>query len=419
MLQELAGFYDKLASDNRDEGDLQVKAVMARAKVGEIQERLGQHEKALLTFRRALGSYRQLIDRKVLEDSVETRVGTARLRNQLGRLLKFTGDLNAGNLEHQLAVDLLMAGLEKFGNNQNELLFTLAESFYLLGRHTRPGMGPNSLPPALDENGEATAVEINAETRNHLEQALKILDQIRQSNQIGLTAEAHNSWIYLNALCNRELSIDTWSQRTNQDNVRHLNAIAYLEQLSQESPNNLVYKYQLTKTLAEINVFENGMTAEQLSEAQGSLLRAIEIGTELTKSQPDVMGFHNELVHAYFKLGVISKKLAQVKSGEERLKLLEEQEAHLRRALNIQGFLNQQQSSSFAGRIWLAKFALSIADCKTMEKKRRNRSRLVERAINILFALPDKVKSRREVAQLIKSAKSLSSKTLIGTDEAE
>jgi serine/threonine protein kinase len=415
MLKELAGFYGQLASEAEGEVKIQVKAVLSRARVAAIHERLGEYDKAVTTYHKIQRIYSSLVSEGKLGSLAETDLKIAQIKNKLGRVLKYAGKIESANNEHRQAIELLNKSIDKFGHNEPELLFELAHSYYLLGKTLRPGFGPNSLPPvagAPDSSGSFP----DDDSSQHLLKAIELLYQIRFGSSATPDPKLADACMYLRALCNRELADDQWDRRTEDDKKRHRSAVSDLRRLSIQKPSTANIRFQLVKTMAELDVFKIGSDLEILSEAKESLLEAIAFGRKLVDQHPDVTPFRLELVHACFKLAIVEGRIAETLDGEPKSLLLQQQESHFRQAQEEQSFLARRHPHSIGYKVWLARFCLSLADCQTLDQKPSVRSEHVEHAVNLLFGLPAKEKKRVEIAALIQEARSMSVKSMIKND---
>lgn len=411
MLKQLSDFYVQLASQNGDDSDLSVKAIMARCRVGEIHERLGKYQEAVNSFKIAVSGYRSLLEREQVPDSVGSLLTLARLNNQLGIVLRLAGKPDQAETEHYQAIQWLLGKIENSGDD-DRLLLEIARSHYLIAYRTRPGMGPNSLPPPIfgsqsSDVGVAGELKLDAERTASLEKAIARLKQINVSPQY------EDSRNHLLALCYREFAADDLSQRTDVDRRFHAEAIAILERLVSQHPAEPIYQFDLMRTQAEINVFDSLLDADDINEAYESLQKAAEYGFELVRAQPEVVNYRLELIHTNFKLGKISELKSRHVDESELEPLLEAIEQNYRKASLGQAILIRQYPGAHVYKVWLARFTLSLAACEKMANRRENRNRLVGRAISVLNQLPAEMIVQPEIEALMSEAKEMSRQLLI------
>ena len=426
MLKELAGLYDQLALEN-DDSSLPVKAILARCRVGDIHQRLGDYDVAIKSFGDALSVYSRMIETGLIERTDEVVLQLSRIRNQLGLALKVSGNSKQANEEHQICIGLINQFIERNPQAVNPgLQLELARSNYLAGHHSRPGMDPESLPPAVF-NSQLNEPLVEPSQIKNLETAVSILEKLQSQAFVNSDRDSSSATAqilarqadvrqYLLALCHRELADDNWASRTEDDRAHQAEAIQLLEELIQRKPAKALYAFELMRTLAELNVFETGISKADVEEAYVALRRSIKIGQELVERQPDVREYRVETLHAYFKLSKIAHAKSKFAKAEEKTNLLKEQERTCRQALLGQSFLARQRPDSDAYRVWVAKFSLELAQCPSMIDRRTDKNRLISRAISILFNLSDKYREKPEVAAIVDQAKRMSNELLMNEE---
>lgn len=421
LLKQLSNFYVQLASQNTTDKDLPIKAIKARRRVGEIQERLGQYGEAATAFSIALNEYRGLLERGQIENTNAIILDIARLNNELGVAFRLAGSSDRAVVEHQRVIRQLNQRLDG-PMAEDSLLLEVARSHYLIAYRTRPGMGPNSLPPPVNgqmsEVARQDSLELDSHRRVSLEQAIARLKQINVNQEADVESELSDARDHLLALCYREISADEWSKRTDVDYRLHRQSILLLKSLVERHPRQMVYRFDLMRTLAEINVFDPDLDAATVDEAYDSLESAREIGVDLILQEPDVAIYRIEQIHTHFKLGVLAEmKLENAQNDEERESLLRAQAFYFRRANLDQTRLVFRHPDVPIYKIWQARFSLSLAACTTVVR-REFQNRLVGRVIADLNELPPEFVSSPEVEQLMEEARELS-RTLLGEPESQ
>ncbi len=432
MLSELAGFYDQLALEN-DDPTLPVKAILARCRVGDIHQRLGDFEVAVSSFRDALSVYSRFTEMGQISQTPQVTVELARIRNQLGYALKASGKIDQANREHMNCIDVLNEFIDARPDEPNLAhRLELARSYYLMAYLPRPGMNPQSLPP-LNIKTEGDLKESRTTRLESINVAVSILDRLLkfdgnrdagESNLLSkkagtphLTAGQEASCKYLLALCHRELAGDNWSIRTDEDRSHQAEAIQILENLSKQRPSHMRYVFELMRTMAEINVFQSGISEPDVEEAYAALRMSVEMGQALVARQPDVIEYRVETLHGFFKLSKIANAKSKFVSESKRASLLKEQENACRKALREQSFLSRQYPDSLAFRVWVAKFSLELARCPSMDGRRSDKNRLISRAIQILFNLSEQNQKITEIATILDEARQMSNELLMDSQE--
>lgn len=452
LAKQLSDFYSQLASENVEDKRLHTKALAARARVGELNERMGNYTEAAEAFRSAIRGYEYLMDQQRIPRSVEYTIEIARLINQLGRIRNTSGEIAAAEAEHQKAIDLLDAKIKLAQQPDRRVQLELARSYYFKAKRTRPGMGPNSYPPASfsalamedPDVADDSRFALNPSRLSALQKAINILNQltvadgspehgedskepISDSEDERLTDEdlaeratADAARLML-ALCYREMTNDNLSQRTDWDDRHRQDAIGILESLVADRPTEAVFKFELMVTLAQMNVFESERPSrETLEYAYESVKRAIEIGDELRKSQSGVAIYQIEQIQSRFKLGRLAELLAESPESDSpegrRTALLEEQADEWLRAIMDQVSLARKYPDAPGYRVWAIRFMLSYAGCEAIQAKPAVRNRVLVRASRFLERLPLEAKQKPELEWLIRESDQMHRQTLILSD---
>ncbi len=105
LLERLLTFFDKFASTNRT--NLDAKTAASRARVGDIQHRLGRLEEAAASYRLALKAYDELI--RLEPDVTEHVVAKARILNDMGQSALKNAKMPDAIAAHKQARQLLEA----------------------------------------------------------------------------------------------------------------------------------------------------------------------------------------------------------------------------------------------------------------------------------------------------------------------
>ena len=422
LLEELSGFYVQLAAQNNHDSDLKVKAMKARTRVGEIHERIGQYDRAITSFRIALDGYFKLIDRNLIEESNNEALMIARLYNHIGFSMKMNGEIETAGRQHAKAIERLQKMLSSEKQVDSQLELEMARSLFLTAYRSRPGMEPTSLPSVefsrFASNTKSTLDsqyrEVDQDQRECLLRAIEILNPTNSFD--GEVVENDPKREHLLASCYRELANDNWSRRSSMDQRFHEKSVSIFESLAERFPDQPTFQFELMRTLAEINVFEGKISAEVLEQALTSLQQSVEIGNRLIRAEPDVSVYRVELIHANFKLAQICRKLierpdkavADSTADDERQKLKIMEESGLRQSLNEQDFLSRQYPDSIAYKVWISRFALSLARCEVVSQREKNRNQLIARAITVLNRLPDEDFRKPEVTAIMAEAEKMS-----------
>ena len=406
MLQDLLVFYKQLASTSSDDPVLAYRTSLARCRVGEINERLGHYEVAAASYGSALADFNRLHNR----DKYVVQI--ARIHNQLGFVTRMMGHREEAIDHHKDAIAELTMPRPISSAAREEIQLELARSHYYMGHIVRPGFGPTSLPPiffGMRSSEDVSETDRNVPTlssfnRQELEEAISILKAIDPHSESVGAAKSH-----LLALCYREQADDQWQRRSEQDIEADNQAIELLEQLSNDFPQETVYKFDLMQTLSQINVFEPNMGASTLTQAYTSLEQALDIGDSLIENRPDVASFRAAFIHTNFKMAVVAERLAKLTEDEtENQELLDESEKRYRRAVAGQSYLMRRYPNADGYVVWHARFSLSLTKSPNMSNQTRYRERLIGRVMANLMKLPTELKQTPEVQALIREGDPLS-----------
>ena len=82
LLEDLLRYYEALAVQDSNNPELMLKAAEAQATIGNIRQRLGQYEDAVLAYRSAIDKYNRL------PSDVEHHITVAAIHNHVGRVLR-------------------------------------------------------------------------------------------------------------------------------------------------------------------------------------------------------------------------------------------------------------------------------------------------------------------------------------------
>ncbi|MEM9944346.1 MAG: tetratricopeptide repeat-containing protein kinase family protein, partial [Planctomycetota bacterium] len=427
MIRELAQAYEQLAFHNQDDQRIIKNALAARSNVAEIYERLGDYKQATEFFQNTISDYEVLVEDGRLPRNSTSLLQMARLHNRLGIVFRQENRDRSPEEQHQKALRLLGDAQPISEMVEEKILIEKAYSHYLMGYRIRPGMGPYSLPPpAMLQRETLIRVPQNSrdplgsspERREHLNQSLAILDSMKIGGQ-SFSIESDFQKIHLEAMVRRELVPDNRTIWNEQDKMNHAQVVRQLRELAQNFPDKTVYRYELMKTLATVNVFGPKMDLELAKSISDDLAAAISLGLELVAEQPEIADYRIELAHAYFKTAIVAGVQAQFSSAEYARKLFQKKRNSMRKALDSETFLSRQYPDSISYRAWLARFSLTMAQTEGIREREATRVRHIEKALTLLMELSPKVQKQPEIAALIKEAKLASQETLFETDNRQ
>ncbi len=106
LLESMLKFYDQFARGNQADVKLQKETARAHRRVGDIQRRLGQYDKAETAYRHALTSYQALAKTSMANSDVMTTI--AAIHNELGVVYRDTGRPTEAGDAHRQALETLL-----------------------------------------------------------------------------------------------------------------------------------------------------------------------------------------------------------------------------------------------------------------------------------------------------------------------
>jgi tetratricopeptide (TPR) repeat protein len=274
LLNNLLKFYEQFGESNHSNRRVQREIVRANRRVGDIQQQLGQFDKAEAAYRRALALAEEQARDPAAQD--EGTLLAASLQNELGLVLEATGRYAEAEKAHRQALTMLAVPIRK------ELLsaawrFELARSYTLLGS-------------LLAKTGRFAEIEANHRS------ALRLLNQLRQEDSKNAEyrlAQAHS---------NRQLYFALVVKGKHRESFGVLEkAVTLLEKLAKDFPAEPDYRYELVEVLMQLPPMGWGPESNERMEKQ--LRRATDLAQELVKAYPAVPQYQALLGRALHKLG--------------------------------------------------------------------------------------------------------------------
>lgn len=327
MLENLLKIYDQFAEQVGAEDEVLRRKLISSRRLGAIQTRLGQFERAETTFLTALQRWPE-------SNSSEMRIEKARLYNSLGGLYDYQqrrGDARLAFEQSLASIDGLLEQLQQQGESRaliEAAAYQRAQACFLLGRSRRM-FGSGSY--------------INTEQRSYMNEAISLLEPlcfpeapvVEASVVEGDAPRDTAAFRRLLALCYRESAPTPMS-----DSVDW--AIRILSDLCDEYPTNLSYRYDLSETLGL--PARRRASPPELELARARLLDALELSDSLIEAQPNLPLYAESRSHLHRKLASVLLEL------EERTEAAQ----HADLAVSIQEDLLRNHPDSVNYRVWLA-----------------------------------------------------------------
>jgi len=293
IVQSLLQFYDQFAAKNAAGSVVDFATARVHRRIGDIRARLGQYDQAVSAFRQALDAVRELRDAQPLDTALllfETQTS-----NACGAALLKSGDFQQAIASHRHAQQLLAAGAASGTSQRNlryeqaltlEALVLTRSAAFLDQQHRR---GPRR--PAQDSS-PSTPPEIEGE----YQQAVQLLGRLLED------ASEDSDYLLTLARCHRSVLPVAWanSDQSTAATAKQ-QAIAILQRLADQKPEDLTIQFELADTLA--------MTAQAdarkpFPESDVAVLqRSLQIATDLHKKCPTAAEYAILQANLHEKLG--------------------------------------------------------------------------------------------------------------------
>jgi len=344
ILEDLLKFYDRFAAENQGNARLQLETARAYQRVGQIQNRLGQFEKAEPALRRALSIYEQTAEGASGAESLKLDV--ARTLNELSHTCQMTARFGEARKSCEKALELL-DGLEVSGARPEEVLFAMAQAHQRMSAAWHFGRVPHSavhhtqiaariLERLISEHPDCPAYR-HALAIGYRDWAMlsarqgkwdsskqysrKAVDLLRGLvKQYPAVPDYRYDFIMTSTRglygSGRRLSgVDRQSHRSKE---LCLEALTHAKALVTDYPTVPAYKYALALALQKAGAMRQ---AGGEREAAESLLRqASEILAQLVEEYPAVLVYRMSLVHANMSLASLLRQNRRSEEARDRIR---------------------------------------------------------------------------------------------------
>jgi eukaryotic-like serine/threonine-protein kinase len=274
LLNNLLKFYDRFGESNHAEPRLQREIARAYQRVGDLQERLGQFEKAETAYRRALALYEEQASASPGE--ADCTYQTASIQNELGLVLQATGRYVEAEQAYRQALKTLRAQVQQAPDCVS-CRFELARAHTLLGS-------------VLAMTGKVAEVEENQRG------ALRLLAQLRKEDPDNAEYRLAQARGY------QHLSFALGMKGRYHESAADVGkAASLLEKLAKDFPAIPDYRYELAEVL--IHLPTSGWGPERNERMEQQLHRAVDLARELAVAYPAVPQYQALRARALQKLG--------------------------------------------------------------------------------------------------------------------
>lgn len=354
LLERMLAFYNRLAQQNAADAGLRRKAADANRRVGDIHRRLGHVEQAQAAYLKAIQANEQFQRDASGNAAVATEI--ARINNELGDLQWAARSADDGRGRHAAALKLLQAASPA----QAALAahrYELARTHYFLGRggppdaapgrggppdHGPPGEGPRR--PRRDREGPGAAPRRTADDES-LRRAIGILERLIAEHP------AAAEYRRLLACCYRDLPSRPSAASPQEAFASADKAIEILRKLATDFPDVPDYRFDLSKTYAEVALPDRQPNAALTAAIEERLRQSLLLSERLMAENPNVPEYAASHVHSLY---LLTESLRFSRRPNEA-------ETTLRKALALQSTLAEQFPTVNSYLAWQAILQESLA----------------------------------------------------------
>jgi serine/threonine protein kinase len=322
LLEKLLVFYDRLAGQGNTDSKVRRQAAKGTRRVGDIRLHLGQTEQALEAYEHAVALYKELT--KQFPSDATLRTELAGVYNALGQAHRKNNQADKAKEAHLTAIRVLT--FPSFATAPPATMrYELARTYFHVGKMARETPGPPELkksgrppkgqPDAKKSGGAPTWAAGQAEADQYLGKAVGLLKVLMQEES------AVPAYRHLLALCYRERSTLSAGPSPTIDASDRKEAINLLEQLVKQFPHVPEYRFELSETLAWMDVrgrpppgFPSSMAAEI------DFQEALRLSKELVAEHPNVPDYQLSKAQIHSKLAGLQKQSNQLDQAEKNLR---------------------------------------------------------------------------------------------------
>ena len=343
LLESLLAFFDQFSEENSK--DLRVEAAVGRQRVGDIQHKLGQLDKAVQSYQKAMDAFRSILEQK--PDQADIVLPMMAIHSERLTLYAKRGQVPKAIGEYNDARKLLEKSTEV--KKSAEGRFALAKLLNCAGTlATRFGgdARPRPIRPALlsleqaarikresEYNAEALALlkELATESPDNVSYQVVLGRALRDESRIASMTNdfqkaddaLRRSIELFDALCKThpdsaafkyELA-ETLSKNVAMraiDQQRCHRALAICDEISKENPQVPEYRALKASTLMKLSLM-----AGRNNRGEELLVEAIEIQRELTSRYSDVAIYGASLIRSLRRLSELQEALGKSEKAKE------------------------------------------------------------------------------------------------------
>jgi len=375
LLEDMLPFYERLARQVPDAVALRWKVAEANRRVGDIRQRLGQHDQAVAAYRHAIGLYQGLGQSP--SDGASPRVEIAKTYNELGRLYQARDPMQQARDAHQNALAILEAAPNRSAPTP-EFQLELARTHYFLAIATRPEAGGEGEAPAepLARAGSGSAGASPSRfpqpsgpaPLRHLKTAIALLSPLREADP------ANPQYRHLLGLCYREQYHAIGWRNPEAGRVALDKATEILRQLVRDFSRVPDYQFDLSETYAAVDPLRPGPAPYASHVLEERLRQALGLSSRLVEHHPYVPRY-------VISRAQIGHQLASLLEQGGRL---DEAEPFHTAALGLQRSLASQFPETLYHKVRLGEFSNDLARLLLLRHRPEEAQPVLEAAVDVL-----------------------------------
>jgi tetratricopeptide (TPR) repeat protein len=312
LLNGLLIFYDRLAEQSGDDSQVKLQSAIARRRIGDIRQRLGQLALAEMEYAKAI---------RHLNDLCGLSPGDMEVVRELARTYNELGNVQTAQLEHARAQESHGKAMRALESRQGaaatsaDFRYEMARTHYLLGNKVAGEPDRPRHRAAPQDPGASGAQKVDS--RHCRAAAVDILESLIRENP-GIP-----EYRFLVALCHRPMAADGDGVEHSRQTHGRLRAVEILEELKTQYPEVADYRYELAVTLASVQVglFPWQSPASSDVDAEKDLLKALDEAHWLVTHNPSIPGYLRSEALILAKLGALQarrERLADAQDGFQR-----------------------------------------------------------------------------------------------------
>jgi len=274
LLQDLLAFYDRLALQNNQTPEVQLRVGKAHRRVGDIQSRLGNFNLAETAYRRAITVFQKLAITNPTKSHYDQE--TAQAYNALGELMYRRRRYAAAVSAQQEAMAIYQKRLQRKKpsvDDRLQLVLTL-----------------NQIGRSLARDRELKDAEVQ------MQAALLELDTLRGLDPLNSEYQHAEARIYRSLV-----PVLYTRQKINEGQTAFSTCLRLLEQLVEDYPYRAIYSYDLILTTGMLPTRQT--QPDQVVERASQFQRSVSLSTQLTERFPQVPEYQTARSNSHSKLG--------------------------------------------------------------------------------------------------------------------